>query len=61
MNYMIFYSGVASTPYEVGLKNLTTNEIVCRISTDRPKGEDCRKAYKKYLGILNKKYKHLLN
>ena len=56
---MLFYTGLASTPSSVGLKNLTTNEIVCEISTDRPSGKDTRKAYQKYMGILKSKYNHL--
>jgi len=58
---MLFYSGLASTPYSVGLKNLSTNEVVCEISTDRLSGKETRKAYQKYMGILKRKYTHLLN
>jgi len=61
MNYMLFYNGLASTPNSVGLKNLTTNEVVCEISTDRPSGKETRKAYQKYMGVLKRKYAHLLN
>ena len=58
---MLFYSGLASTPNSVGLKNLITNEVVCEISTDRPSGKETRKAYQKYMGVLKRKYTHLLN
>jgi hypothetical protein len=58
---MLFYSGLASTPNSVGLKNLSTNEVVCEISTDRPSGKETRKAYQKYMGVLKRKYTHLLN
>jgi len=61
MKYMLFYSGLASTPNSVGLKNLSTNEVVCEISTDRPSGKETRKAYQKYMGVLKRKYTHLLN
>lgn len=61
MKYMLFYSGLASTPSSVGLKNLSTNEVVCEISTDRPSGKETRKAYQKYMGVLKRKYTHLLN
>jgi hypothetical protein len=38
------------------LKNITTNEIIHEISTDRPTGKETRKAYQKYMGILKRKY-----
>ena len=59
MKYIIFYTGLASTPNSVGLKCLTTNEIVCEISCSRETGKETRIAYEKYKNILNTKYKHL--
>lgn len=61
MKYMLFFTGVASTPNTVGLKCLTTNEIICRIDVAKPSGKDTRIAYQKYMGILKKKYENLLN
>lgn len=60
MKYIIFYTGLASTPFTVGLKCLTTNEIVCEISCSRETGKETRKAYEKYKDILNSKYSNLL-
>ena len=60
MRYMIFYTGVASTPSTVGLQNLTTGEKICEINCSRPTGKGTRKAYEKYKSILNNKFKSLL-
>ena len=59
MKYILFFTGFASTPCSVGLKNLDTNEIVCEISTDRPTGKESRAAYQKYSKILKEKYNPL--
>ena len=59
MDYILFYTGLASTPNSVGLKNITTNEIIHEISTDRPTGKETRKAYQKYMGVLKRKYLNL--
>ena len=60
MKYMLFFTGVASTPNSVGLKNLTTGEIVHEISTSRPTGKETRAMYTKYMGILKRKYSLLV-
>jgi hypothetical protein len=59
MNYMLFYTGLVSTPFSVGLKCLTTNEIICEISTNRPTGKETRKIFNKYRNLLKQKYSHL--
>lgn len=58
--YMIFYCGPASTPTEIGLICISTKEIICRISTDRPTGKETRKAFNKYRNILETKFKSIL-
>ena len=60
MKYMLFFTGVASTPNSVGLKNLTTGEIVHEISTSRPTGKETRAMYTKYMSILKRKYSLLV-
>ena len=57
---MLFFTGLASTPNSIGLKCLSTNEIICSIETSRPSGKDTRKAYQKYVSILKKKYDILI-
>ncbi len=61
MKYMLFFTGLASTPNSVGLKNMDTNEVVCEISTDRPTGKETRAAYEKYSKLLKQKYNLLCN
>jgi hypothetical protein len=61
MKYIIFYTGLASTPDSVGLKNLTTNEVICEISCSRSTGKETREKYQKYKKILNTKYSNLVN
>lgn len=53
---MLFYTGLASTPYSVGLLNITTGERICEISTARETGKETRKAYQKYMTILKSKF-----
>ena len=60
MNYMLFYTGLASTPNSVGLKCITTNEVICEISTSKPSGKETRKCYNKMIGILKEKFSCLL-
>lgn len=60
MKYIIFYTGLASTPFSVGLKCLTTNEVICEISTARPSGKETRKSYEKYVSVLKRKYQNLV-
>lgn len=60
IQYMLFYTGLASTPNSVGLMDLTNDTIVCRISCSRPTGKETRKCYEKYVGILKRKYQQLV-
>lgn len=61
MEYMIFYKGLASTPDSIGLKCLTTNEIICEIQTSCKSGKETRKKFQKYKTLLNNKFSSLLN
>lgn len=49
MKYMLFYTGLVSTPFSVGLKNLSTNEVVCEISTDSSQSKISRQKVEKYI------------
>jgi len=60
MKYMLFYTGLASTPNSVGLKCLTNNEVICEINTSRETGKETRKAYNGFSALLKRKYKSLL-
>jgi hypothetical protein len=61
MNYMLFYTGLASTPNTVGLKNLDTGEKIHEITVARDSGKETRLMYNKYMGILKRKYSSLCN
>ena len=61
MDYILFYTGLASTPNTVGLENLTTGEIICEISVSMPTGEATRAKYKKMMDKLKSKYNCLIN
>lgn len=61
MNYYIYYKGLASTPYEVGLMNIDTNEVVCSISWESKTSKEDRAKYDKYTAILKRKYARLTN
>jgi len=61
MEYMVFYTGLASTPNSVGLKCLTTNEIIHQINVAMPSGKDTRVKYEKFKTLLLNKYKSVLN
>ena len=60
MNYILFYTGLASTPNTVGLKCINTGEVIHEISVACNSGRNTRKKYNKYLSILNKKYASIL-
>lgn len=60
MNYQLFYTGLASVPNSVGLKCLTTNEVICEIETACDSGKQTRIKYQKYLTILKNKFKAIL-
>lgn len=57
---MIFYTGLASTPNSIGLMCLTTNEVICEISTRRPTGKGTRKRFQKIKKKLNEKFGNLI-
>ena len=59
MEYMLFFTGLASTPDSIGLKCLTTNEIICEIKVSLPSGKATRAKYEKIKTFLNKKYRNL--
>lgn len=61
MKYMLFYTGLASTPDSVGLKCLTTGEIICKIETSRPTGKETRRFYNKVVTKLKEKFNSLIN
>lgn len=60
-DYGIFFTGLASTPYAVGIMNWKTGEELERVICDRETGEATRKAYKQISEKLKEKYKHLLD
>ena len=60
MEYMIFYTGLASTPNSVGLKCITTNLVVCEIETARPTGAETRKRFNKMKKYIEETYSNLL-
>lgn len=60
LQYMLFYTGLASTPNSVGLKCITTNSIICEIETSLPSGKATREKYNKMISILKKKYQNIL-
>jgi hypothetical protein len=60
MDYILFYTGLASTPFTVGLKCITTNEVVCEIDVMLPSGKATRVRYEKMVSKLKRVYKHLL-
>ena len=59
MEYMLFFTGLASTPNSIGLKCITTNEIICEIEVSLPSGKATRAKYEKIKTFLNKKYSKL--
>jgi hypothetical protein len=61
MKYMLFYTGLCSTPWTVGLLNVTTGEKIHEISVDCEKSKDSRIKYNKFMDILKRKYESLLN
>lgn len=52
MNYMLFFTGLASTPNSVGLKCLTTGETIHEIEVAMPSGKDTRNKYNKVVNLL---------
>lgn len=61
MKYIIFYTGLASTPNSIGLKCITTNMVVCEIETARPSGKETRKRYNKMKNYITETYSSVLN
>ena len=60
MNYYIFYRGLASCPFGIGLFCTTTNEVVCYIETAMPTGKQSRQKFDRMRKKLNDKYSILL-
>jgi len=60
MKYRLFYTGLCSTPWTVGLLNVTTGEKIHEISVDCENSKDSVIKYKKFTGILKRKYQSLL-
>ena len=60
MKYILFFTGLASTPNTVGLKCLTTNEVIHEINVSMPSGKATRKKYQKFMELLKNKYKNLV-
>lgn len=61
MKYRLFFTGLCSTPFTVGLLCETTNEVIHEINVDCPKSSDSRKRYDKMMGILKVKYSTLID
>ena len=55
-NYMIFYTGCASTPNTVGLKNTVNNEVIHEVKINGDTGKEIRKNYDKIVKKLKKAY-----
>jgi len=60
MNYILFYTGLASTPNSIGLKCLTTNEVIHEIETSCPTGKATRAKYEKFKSKLTSIYKSII-
>jgi hypothetical protein len=58
---MLFYTGLVSTPNSIGIKILTTNEIICQINTSMPSGKETRKKFEKMKLKLLSKYHNILD
>jgi len=61
MKYRFFFTGLCSTPWTVGLLNVSTGEKIHEISVDCPNSKNSLIKYNKMMGILKKKYSHLVN
>lgn len=59
MKYMIFFTGLASTPWSVGLYCITTSEVISEIGINEPTDRECRAKFQKYRSLLQKKYECL--
>lgn len=60
MHYILFYTGLASTPFTCGLRCITTNKIICEIDVSLPSGKATRERYQKMMTKLKSKYSKLL-
>lgn len=56
MKYNLFFTGLCSTPFTVGVKD-ENNIVVEEIDVSRPSGKETRKVYQKALKELKKRYK----
>lgn len=61
MRYIVFYTGLASTPNSVGLMCTTTGEVIHEIETSLPSGKATRERYEKLKSLLVRKYQSILN
>jgi hypothetical protein len=61
MEHIIFFTGLASTPFTVGVKNVKTKKVVEEINVSKPSGKETRKAYNKAKTELQTRHKLLLN
>lgn len=59
--YILFFTGLASTPHTVGVKCITTGEIIEEITVSRPSGTETREVYERIRKELETKYARLLN
>jgi len=60
MKYRLFFTGLCSTPWTVGLLNTTTGEKIHEISVDCETGKETRRKYEKMMVKLKTKYAHIL-
>ncbi|MEO7048965.1 MAG: hypothetical protein ABI091_26920 [Ferruginibacter sp.] len=61
MKYGIFFTGLCSTPYTIGLINWTTGEKIHEIEIKGETGKSIRANFEKKRDLLNKKYKLLIS
>lgn len=59
--FMLFTTGLASTPHSILIKCMKTGKIIEEIVTSKPSGRDTRQAYESARILLTQKYNHLLN
>lgn len=55
MKYSLYYTGCASTPNSIGVKN-ENGVTIEEIDTARPTGKETRKAYEKAKNELKNRY-----
>ena len=60
MEYVLFYTGLASTPNTIGLKCKTTGEIIHEYNVAMSRGSENRKKYDRIKNLLSQKYAKIL-